>query len=201
MNRAHVMQRHGVYPPPPGASELPGLEASGRVAAMGPGLESSDLSIGDEVCALLSGGGYAEYVVVPIGQVLPVPEGMSVSDAAALPEVGCTVWSNLVLEAGLGGRRNRSGPWGFQWYRHDGDPSGCIPRGPRDCDCRIGRETQSCSRTGRECADQLSQAENFTEAVLSATEGRGVDVILDVVGATYLESNVRVLAPDRTIVS
>src|SRR5690554_6863364 len=98
VNRADVQQRKGYYPPPKGASPLPGLEVSGTVAALGPGTEGSTWAVGDEVCALLAGGGYAEQVAVPVGQLLPVPSGISLADAAALPEVACTVWSNLVIE-------------------------------------------------------------------------------------------------------
>lgn len=199
VNRADVMQRHGVYPPPPGASELPGLEASGRIVALGPGLESASLGIGDEVCALLSGGGYAEFVAVPIGQVLPVPEGMSVSDAAALPEVGCTVWSNLVLEAGLRegetvlihGGSSGIGTMAIQVAASLGAHV-IVTAGSAE-------KLKACSELGAEVLINYRE-QNFAEAVLSATEGRGVDVILDVVGATYLESNVRVLAPDGRLV-
>src|SRR5438309_4733889 len=99
INRADLMQRQGRYPPPPGAPEWPGLEVSGRVAEVGDGVEG--WSAGDEVCALLSGGGYAERVAVPAGQLLPVPAGVGLVEAAALPEVACTVWSNVFMLAGL----------------------------------------------------------------------------------------------------
>ena len=99
VNRADVMQRMGRYPPPPGAPAYPGLEVSGVIDALGP--QVSGWAIGDEVCALLSGGGYAQLVCVPAGQLLPVPEGISLRDAAALPEVACTVWSNVFLTANL----------------------------------------------------------------------------------------------------
>lgn len=103
VNRADLLQRQGRYDPPPGASPYPGLECSGRIAALGPGVVG--WSVGDEVCALLSGGGYAEQVAVPVGQLLPRPEGVSLVEAAALPEVACTVWSNLFMCAGLRPRR------------------------------------------------------------------------------------------------
>jgi len=99
VNRADTMQRQGLYPPPKGESEVPGLEVSGVIEALGEGVDG--WSVGDEVCALLSGGGYAELVAVPAGQVLPVPDGVSLVDAAALPEVVCTVWSNVFLTANL----------------------------------------------------------------------------------------------------
>jgi len=98
VNRADTLQRQGSYPPPPGASEVIGLECSGVVSAVGPDV---DWAVGDEVCALLAGGGYAEQVLVPAGQVMPVPEGIEVVSAGALPEVACTVWSNVFMVAGL----------------------------------------------------------------------------------------------------
>lgn len=101
VNRADILQRQGFYDPPPGASRYPGLECSGRVAALGPGV--SGWSVGDEVCALLSGGGYAEKVLVPAGQLLPVPEGVELRQAAALPEVVCTVWSKELVTTPPGG--------------------------------------------------------------------------------------------------
>ncbi|MBW0012256.1 alcohol dehydrogenase catalytic domain-containing protein, partial [Mycobacterium sp.] len=100
VNRADVLQAAGKYPPPPGASEIIGMEVSGVVADAGEGV--TDWAAGQEVCALLAGGGYAEYVAVPAGQVLPIPDGVDLVDAAGLPEVACTVWSNLVLVAHLG---------------------------------------------------------------------------------------------------
>src|SRR3954467_8014414 len=99
VNRADLSQRMGVYPPPPGAPEYPGLEASGRVAALGEGV--TGWSVGDEVCALLAGGGYAERVAVPAGQVLPVPDGVDLVTAGGLPEIACTVWSNVVAAGRL----------------------------------------------------------------------------------------------------
>ncbi|MFB7075891.1 alcohol dehydrogenase catalytic domain-containing protein, partial [Streptomyces sp. NPDC056290] len=99
VNRADILQRQGFYNPPPGASPYPGLECSGRIAALGPGVNG--WAVGDEVCALLAGGGYAEKVAVPAGQLLPVPEGLTVDQAAALPEVVCTVWSNVFMVAHL----------------------------------------------------------------------------------------------------
>src|SRR5512139_3132789 len=99
LNRADVSQRMGLYPPPAGAPEYPGLEVSGRIEALGEGV--SGWAVGDEVCALLAGGGYAEQVCVSAGQVLPVPARVSLEDAAALPEVVCTVWSNVFLTANL----------------------------------------------------------------------------------------------------
>ncbi len=99
VNRADVMQRQGFYPPPPGAPPYPGLECSGRITALGSGV--TGWSVGEEVCALLAGGGYAQQVVVPVGQLLPVPAGVGLAEAAALPEVTCTVWSNVFMVSQL----------------------------------------------------------------------------------------------------
>src|SRR5690625_4601048 len=99
INNADLMQRAGIYPPPPGASDSPGLEVAGTIAEMGPGV--TDWAIGAEVCALVAGGGYAESVTVPAGQVLPIPEGLSLVQAAGIPEVAATCWYNLVMHAGV----------------------------------------------------------------------------------------------------
>ncbi|MBN3585077.1 alcohol dehydrogenase catalytic domain-containing protein, partial [Algoriphagus aestuarii] len=101
VNRGDISQREGNYPPPPGAPEYLGLECSGRIIAFGPGTEDSGYRVGDEVCALLSGGGYAERVAVPVGQLLPVPKGVGLVEAAALPEVACTVWAYVFMTAQL----------------------------------------------------------------------------------------------------
>src|SRR4051795_12991539 len=102
VNRADTLQRQGHYPPPPGASTVIGMECSGRISALGEGVEAAgDWAVGDEVCALLAGGGYAEQVAVPAGQLLPVPAGVGLVEAAALPEVVCTVWANVFMAAGL----------------------------------------------------------------------------------------------------
>src|SRR5690242_10464063 len=99
VNRADLLQRQGHYPPPPGASEIIGLECAGRIAALGEGV--TGWSVGDEVCALLAGGGYAQKVAVPAAQVLPVPRGVDLTTAAGLPEIACTVWSNVVSSGRL----------------------------------------------------------------------------------------------------
>ncbi|MCH8559251.1 NAD(P)H-quinone oxidoreductase [Nesterenkonia sp. AY15] len=199
VNRADVMQRHGVYPPPPGASEIPGLEVSGRVTALGTETEGSGLHVGDEVCALLSGGGYAEYVAVPASQVLPVPASVSLSDAAALPEVACTVWSNLVMEAGLRegetllvhGGSSGIGTMAIQVAASLG--AHVVVTAGSD------EKLKACSELGAEVLINYRE-EDFVERTLSATGGRGADVILDVVGADYLGRNVQALAPDGRLV-
>lgn len=199
VNRADVMQRKGFYPPPPGASELPGLEVSGRVSSLGPGTEGSGWSVGDEVCALLSGGGYAEEVAVPVGQLLPIPAGVSLADAAALPEVACTVWSNLVMEAGLTegetvllhGGSSGIGTMAIQVAKALGARV-AVTAGSAE-------KLEACRELG---ADMLVnyREQDFVEELRAATDGRGADVILDVVGAKYLEPNVKALAPDGRLV-
>ncbi|AXH96479.1 NAD(P)H-quinone oxidoreductase [Ornithinimicrobium avium] len=199
VNRADVQQRKGYYPPPEGASELPGLEVSGRVAALGPGTEGSGWAVGDEVCALLSGGGYAEQVAVPVGQLLRVPAGVRLADAAALPEVACTVWNNLVMEAGLRG--------GETVLLHGGSSGiGTMAiQVARALRARVAvtagsqQKLDACRELGAEVLiDYTSQ--DFVEEITAATDGRGADVILDVVGAKYLARNLDALAPDGRLV-
>lgn len=199
VNRADVMQRKGFYPPPPGESDLPGLEVSGRVAELGPGTESSGWSVGDEVCALLSGGGYAEAVAVPVGQLLPVPARVELADAAALPEVVCTVWSNLVMEAGLRegeavllhGGSSGIGTMAIQLAREIGARV-AVTAGSAD-------KLAACQELGADILINYRE-EDFVEVVKDATDGRGADVILDVVGAKYLSRNVNTLAKDGRLV-
>lgn len=199
VNRADIMQRKGFYPQPPGESDLPGLEVSGRIAALGPGTESSGWSVGDEVCALLSGGGYAESVAVPVGQLLPVPAGVEIADAAALPEVVCTVWSNLVMEAGLRegetvllhGGSSGIGTMAIQLAREIGARI-AVTAGSAD-------KLAACQELGAEILINYRK-EDFVEVVKDATDGHGADVILDVVGAKYLPRNVKLLAKDGRLV-
>ncbi len=191
VNRADVMQRMGFYPPPLGESEFPGLECSGRIIALGPGVQG--WTIGDEVCALLTGGGYAERVTVPAGQLLPVPAGVSLVDAAALPEVVCTVWSNVFLTAGL-----RPG----QWLLVHGGSSGIGTMAiqlARAFSARVAVTAGSadklevCRSLGAELLVNYRD-EDFVQRVLAGTEQHGADVILDNMGAKYLDRNVTVLA-------
>ncbi|MFT3660465.1 MAG: NAD(P)H-quinone oxidoreductase [Gordonia sp. (in: high G+C Gram-positive bacteria)] len=190
VNRADVMQRAGFYPPPPGASEILGLEVSGRIEALGS--EVAGWSVGDPVCALLSGGGYAEKVAVPATQVLPVPDGVTVHDAAALPEVACTVMSNVFLTANLApgelllihGGSSGIGTHAIQVAAAAGARVAVTARTPE----KLAR----CAELG---ADVL--IDYRTEDFIAALQPHGgANVILDVVGAKYLSRNVDALAPD-----
>ncbi|MBC8092376.1 MAG: NAD(P)H-quinone oxidoreductase [Pseudonocardia sp.] len=190
VNRADIMQRQGHYPPPSGASPVPGLECSGRIAAVGE--DVAEWSVGDEVCALLSGGGYAERVAVPAGQVLPVPGGVSLAEAAALPEVACTVWSNVFTEARLmpgevflvHGGGSGIGTMAIQLARSYGARVFATARSAKHAACiGLGAERVIDYRD-----------EDFVAVVGEATGGHGADVVLDNMGASYLARNLQVLA-------
>jgi putative PIG3 family NAD(P)H quinone oxidoreductase len=198
VNRADLLQRQGFYPPPPGASEILGLECSGVVREVG--ADVTDWSVGEEVCALLAGGGYAERVAVPAGQLLPRPAGVELATAAALPEVVCTVWSNVFLRAGL--RRSDT-------FLVHGGSSG-IGTMAIQLAARAGARVLTTAGTAakldvcRELGAEVGinyRDEDFVERVHAATDGRGVDVILDNMGATYLMRNVGALADGGRLVS
>ena len=197
VNRADVMQRMGHYPPPPGAPEHPGLEVSGSVDAVGEGVEG--WAVGDEVCALLSGGGYAELVCVAAGQVLPVPAGVSLEDAAALPEVVSTVWSNVFMTANLltgqtllvHGGSSGIGTMAIQLGREVGAHV-AVTAGS-------AAKLEACRELGAEVLVNYRE-EDFVERVRAATGGAGADVVLDNMGAKYLSRNVDVLAPNGRLV-
>lgn len=197
VNRADLLQAAGKYPPPPGASEILGLEVSGTIAEVGKHVDR--WQIGQPVCALLAGGGYAEFVAVPEGQVMPVPDTVELFHAAALPEVACTVWSNLVMTAGLS-----SG----QVVLFHGGASGIGTHGiqvARALDCRVAVTAGSaskldlCNELGAEILINYRD-EDFVERVREATAGAGADVILDIMGASYLDRNVDALANDGRVV-
>ncbi|CCA56885.1 putative quinone oxidoreductase, partial [Streptomyces venezuelae ATCC 10712] len=191
VNRADVLQRQGFYDPPPGSSPYPGLECAGRIAALGPGV--SGWAVGDEVCALLTGGGYAEKVVVPAGQLLPVPEGIDLATAAALPEVVCTVWSNVFMIAHLRpgetllvhGGASGIGTMAIQLAKAVGARVAVTAGGPE----KLAR----CAELGADILIDYRE-QDFVEELAKATDGAGADVILDIVGAKYLERNVKALA-------
>src|SRR5688500_4100551 len=197
VNRADLLQRAGFYPPPPRASDVLGLECSGVVSEVGEGV--TGWAVGDEVCALLSGGGYAERVAVPAGQLLPRPAGVELATAAALPEVVCTVWSNVFMLAGL--RR------GDTFLVHGG--SSGIGTMAIQLAARAGARvlttagTQAKLDVCRELGAEVGinyRDEDFVERVRAETDGAGVDVVLDNMGAKYLARNVDALATGGRLV-
>ncbi|MBO0652305.1 NAD(P)H-quinone oxidoreductase [Streptomyces triculaminicus] len=191
VNRADVVQRQGFYDPPPGASPYPGLEVSGRISAVGPGV--SGWTVGDEVCALLAGGGYAEKVCVPAGQLLPVPAGMDLVSAASLPEVTATVWSNVFMVAGLRpgetflvhGGGSGIGTMAVQLAKAVGARV-AVTAGGQD-------KLERCRELGADILIDYS-TQDFVEELHKVTGGVGADVILDIIGAKYLDRNIDALA-------
>ena len=194
VNRADTLQRQGFYPPPKGASDVPGLECSGRISEVGRGVEG--WAVGDEVCALLSGGGYAEKVAVPAGQVMPLPPGLGLLEAAAVPEVACTVWSNVFMIAHL--------TEGDTLLVHGG--AGGIGNIAVQLGAAVGarvfatagstEKLELCRTLGAERAIDYHD-EDFVEVLEQAG---GADVILDNMGAKYLSRNVSALATEGRLV-
>ena len=197
VNRADTLQRQGHYPPPPGASDVLGLECSGTVAAVGEGV--TGWSVGDEVCALLAGGGYATKVAVPAGQVMPVPAGVDLVTAGALPEVACTVWSNVFMVAGLApeetllvhGGAGGIGTMAIQ-LAHALGARVVATAGSAE-------KLELCRSLGADVVVNYRE-QDFVEEVRRATDGRGADVILDNMGAAYLGRNVDALATEGRLV-
>lgn len=197
VNRADLAQRAGLYPPPAGASPILGMEVSGAIVELG--ADVTGVAEGDEVCALLSGGGYAEYAVVDAGLVLPVPEGVGLVSAAALPEATATVWSNLAMVAGL-----RAG----QTVLIHGGGSGIGTTGIQIAaaiGARVavtagsGRKLDACRALGADILIDYRE-EDFVARLADETGGRGADVILDPVGGDYLARNVEALATGGRLV-
>ena len=191
VNRPDVLQRQGNYAPPPGASDLPGLEIAGTVAALGPGV--AGWKLGDRVTALLAGGGYAEYATAPVPQCLPVPKGLSMVEAAAIPETFFTVWTNVfergrlrpgesfLVHGGSSGIGTTAiqlaQAWGARVFATAGDAAKC----------------RACERLGAErCVDY--KTEDFVKVIMDLTGGKGVDVVLDMVGGDYTARNIQLLA-------
>ncbi|XP_010052366.2 quinone oxidoreductase PIG3 [Eucalyptus grandis] len=186
LNRADTLQRRGMYPPPKGASEYPGLECSGTIEAVGKGV--SRWKVGDQVCALLAGGGYAEKVAVPAGQVLPVPAGISLKDAASFPEVACTVWSTVFMMSHLSagetflihGGSSGIGTFAIQIAKYYGARV-FVTAGSEE-------KLAACKDLGADVCINY-KTEDFVARVKEETAGKGVDVILDCVGASYFQRN------------
>lgn len=195
VNRADLMQRIGRYDAPPGEPTWPGLECSGRIVGLGDGVEA--WTIGDEVCALLAGGGYAELVSVPVGQLLPVPLGVDLVTAAALPEVACTVWSNVFMVGGLRpsetflihGGASGIGTMAIQLAHHTGARVVCTAGSA----AKLGR----CRELGADVMINYKD-EDFVEVM--RRERLVADVVLDNMGAKYLARNIEVLAPNGRLV-
>lgn len=197
VNRADLIQRKGKYPPPPGASEIPGLEVAGEVAEAGRAVES--VRTGDHVCALIAGGGYAEYAVADSATCLPVPRGMSLQEAAAIPETFFTVWSNVFDRAGLKagetllvhGGSSGIGTTAIQLAKVFGASVFTTAGSEEKC--------EACRQLGADLAVNY-RTRDFVAECAAATGGRGVDVILDMVAGDYLDRNIRACAEDGRIV-
>jgi putative PIG3 family NAD(P)H quinone oxidoreductase len=197
VNRPDVMQRRGKYPPPPGASDIPGLEVAGTVAAVGDGVQQ--FRVGDRVCALVSGGGYAEYCVAPAPQCLPAPQSLDLTSAAAIPETYFTVWTNVFDRGRLHGGESMLvhggssgiGTTAIQLARARG--ARVFATAGSDEKCR------ACEQLGAERCINYREAD-FVAAVREATAGRGVDLVLDMIGAEYFSRNLEVLAVDGRLV-
>ncbi|HJU20772.1 MAG TPA: NAD(P)H-quinone oxidoreductase [Stellaceae bacterium] len=197
VNRPDVMQRRGLYPPPPGASPIPGLEIAGEIAALGAGV--ADLREGEQVCALVAGGGYAEYCTAPAPQCLPVPKGLTLAEAAALPETFFTVWTNVFergrLKAGetflVHGGASGIGTTAIQLAHAFG--ARVLATAGSDEKCAF------CKKLGAETAINY-RSEDFVEVARRSTGGKGVDVILDMVGGSYWQRNLRTLAVEGRLV-
>lgn len=191
VNRADLMQRRGLYAPPPGITEVPGLECSGRVAELGEGV--SGWSVGDPVCALLTGGGYAERVVVPAGQLLPVPAGLDLEAAAGLPETVCTVWSNVFMAAGLQPGETLLVHGGAGGIGTTAIQLGRVLGATVLVTVGSAAKAKRCLELGAHAAIDYKN-EDFVSRVAELTDGRGADVILDNMGAKYLAANLEALA-------
>jgi putative PIG3 family NAD(P)H quinone oxidoreductase len=197
VNRPDVMQRRGKYPPPPGASDIPGLEVAGTIETIGP--DVTGWKVGDAACALVSGGGYAEYCVVPVPQCLPVPRGLDLTAAAAIPETFFTVWTNVFergrLSAGesilIHGGSSGIGTTAIQLSRARGARVLATAGSPAKC--------AACERIGAERAINYRDTD-FVAAVRELTGGRGVDVVLDMVGGDYFPRNIESLAMEGRLV-
>lgn len=192
INRPDIMQRRGLYPPPPGASDIPGLEIAGRVVALGEVVQG--IALGDNVCALVTGGGYAEYCLAEAPLCLPIPQGLSFVEAATLPEALFTVWSNVFerchLQPGetllVHGGTSGIGTTAIMLAKLYGARVLATAGGPEKCN--------ACHSLGAEAIDYRQT--DFSDRVMELTCGSGVDVILDIVGGPYLARHLEILAPE-----
>jgi putative PIG3 family NAD(P)H quinone oxidoreductase len=197
LNRADLLQRQGFYPPPPGASDVLGMECSGTVSAVGP--DVTGWSVGDQACALLASGGYASKVAVPAGQLMPVPDGVDLVTAAALPETACTVWSNVFMIAGLQpdetilvhGGAGGIGTMAIQLASQLGSRVLTTAGTPE--------KLALCASLGADVTINYRE-QDFVEVGREATDGHGADVILDNMGAKYLGRNLDALAVEGRLV-
>lgn len=198
VNRADIMQRRGFYPPPEGAPNTPGLEAAGTVAALGAGV--SGFAVGDDVCCLLAGGGYAEYCTAPALQVLPVPKGLSMVEAGAVPETFFTVWTNVFDQAGLKagerflvhGGSSGIGTTAIQLARAFGAEAYATAGSAEKC--------AACEKLGAKRAINYHD-EDFVAVIKEATGGEGVNVILDIMGGEYVQRNFQALSVEGRLVN
>ena len=198
INRPDVLQRQGAYPPPPGASDIPGLEISGTIASLGDGVE--EWSVGDQVMALVTGGGYAEYCPAPAAQCLPIPSTLEMDEAAAIPETFFTVWSNVFERAGLKsgevflvhGGSSGIGTTAIQMAHALGSKVIATAGNEEKCG--------ACDVLGADLAINYHE-QDFVAAVKEYTDGRGANVILDMVGGDYVQRNLKALAPDGRLVN
>ena len=197
VNRADLMQRQGFYPAPPGAPPYPGLECAGTVMAVGSAVTT--WQPGDRVCALLAGGGYAEQVAAPAGQLLPLPAGLGLLEAAALPEAACTVYSNIVMYAGLAPGETLLVHGGASGIGTMAIQLGHALGARVVCTAGTAEKLATCRELGADLAVNYRD-EDFVSAALSFTGGHGADVILDIIGAAYLQRNVIALATGGRLV-
>lgn len=200
INRPDIMQRQGLYPPPPGASPILGLEIAGEVVARGPGIPDDAFpALGARVCALSNGGGYAQYCTVPAGQCLPWPTGFDALHAAALPETFFTVWSNIFMTASMRagdrvlihGGSSGIGTVAIQLVRQMGGIAYVTAGTPE--------KTELCTAIGADAAINY-RTEDFVARIAELTDGKGVNIILDMIGGSYLERNLKCLAPEGRLV-
>jgi putative PIG3 family NAD(P)H quinone oxidoreductase len=197
VNRADLAQREGSYPPPPGTPPYPGLEVSGQIAAVGTGV--TGWHVGDAACALLAGGGYAELVAVPAGQVLPIPDGVGVVEAAALPEAACTVWANVFMRAALAPGETLLVHGGASGIGTMAIQLGHAAGATVACTAGSAAKLERCRELGADLCISYRD-EDFVAALETFTRSHGADVILDIIGAPYLARNVEALATGGRLV-